>query len=399
MNQPQSGIEIDLSVEPAASGVADQDGELSVLVRLRVSPPPGATPAPLHLALVPFGPGALNARAVGRALDVLRPGDRLSAGGRTVVVGPQGAAGLEALLDEAWQRPFDTAAAALAHGRDALMEDRRPEFATRLFLLAHSPIVEPMEPLLAAATSLTERHLGIDVFATSPQVDLGLSIRLANLGGGEAVSTDAQPALEEAVRSRVSRLVHQHVLDARLELEFVTGVTPGRMFRVSPSPIFLGNVRLTPTDRRLVLDPGPLTTGAEPVFLLTMTAPKRRLGRYRLVEISARHRGATKLLAPWHGGAIHTVTDDPQEIAWVDAQVVAARDRVEPTGWVEEAARAFMEGDHRRVATTLERLARRFLELGRTNDAQAAIDSRTRYLRTGHLDRNELNKLRRLATG
>jgi hypothetical protein len=90
------------------------------------------------------------------------------------------------------------------------------------------------------------------------------------------------------------------------------------------------------------------------------------------------------------------VTDDPLEAGWVEAGVVAARDRAEPAGWVEEAARAFLEGDHRRVANTLERLARRMLELGRSGDAHTAGDCRTRYLRTGHLDRNDLNRLRRL---
>lgn len=397
MSKSPPRLEIDVSLEPGATSVADGETEVSVLIRLRVEAAPDAVPAPLHLAIMPIGPGAASAPAVARALEALRPGDRISTGGRTVVIQEQDDRRLlNQALEDAFMRPQDTAAAALLQGRDALLHERRTDTAHRLLLVAHSPLVEPMEPLLGAATSLTERQLGIDVVTTSPQMDLGLSIRLANLGGGEAVLAESSAALEGLLRPRLARLLRQHVLDARLELEFVPGVNPGRMYRVSPTPIFLGNIRLTPTDRRLVLDPGPVATGAEAAFLLTLTVPKRRLGRYRLVELVAKHRGATRIVTGWHGGVVYTVTDDPLQAQWVDAQVVAARDRAEPAGWVEEAARAFLEGDHRRVATTLERISRRFLELGRPADSQSAIDSRTRYLRSGHLDRNELNRLRRL---
>jgi hypothetical protein len=398
MSRETVRLALDVIVEPGATPVTDGEVELTALCRLRLEAPPNATPASLDLAVLPLGPGLVNAAPVARALDRLRPGDRLCLprGVTHTVQAGDAPADLAARLDAAFSTPFDTAAEALSFGREALAVDRRPEAAQRLLLVAQSPVVEAMEPLLGVASALTDRHLGLDVVTTSPAMDLGLMIRLANLGGGEVHFVEGAAALETAVRHRVERLTQQYMVDVRLALEFVPGITPGRMFRVSPTPIFLGNVRLTPTDRRLVLDPGPIAPGHEPAFLLTLTAPRRRLGVYRLVDVVARHRAVHRSVTVAQASVLHRVTDDPLEAGWVEAGVVAARDRAEPAGWVEEAARAFLEGDHRRVANTLERLARRMLEMGRQADAHVAGDCRTRYLRTGHLDRNDLNRLRRL---
>ena len=400
MSRKSPHLEVDVLLEPRVSAVTEADVEIAVLLRLRQEVPPDAPALPLHLVIAPLGPGAINAPPVLRGLDGLRPGDRVSLpGGRTHLLsaGESPEAALDALVKDAFMRPEDTAAAALTQAREILSQERRQDVVHRLLMVAHSPVSEPMEPLLAAATALTEKQPGLDVVTTSPSMDLGMMVRLANLGGGEVNSVDSAAALETAIRQRVFRLTRQHVIDARLELDFVPGVSPGRMYRVTPMPVFLGNVRLTPTDRRLVLDPGPLAPGHEPSFLMTLTVPRRRLGHYRLVEIISRHRVGHRHISSHQLSVVHHVTDDPTELGYVEANVVAARDRVEPAGWVEEAARAFLEGDHRRVATTLERIARRFLEMGRPQDAQATVDVRSRYLRAGHLDRTELNKLRRLA--
>ncbi len=391
-------LDLDVVVEPGATPVTDGEVEITALCRLRLEASPEASPAPLDLAVLPLGPGLVNAAPVTRGLERLRPGDRLCLPRSAPITLEQGdtPASLASRLEAAFASPFDTAAEALTYGREALGVDRRPEAAQRLLLVAQSPVVEAMEPLLGVASALTDRHLGLDVVTTSSAMDLGLMIRLANLGGGEVHFVDSAAALEEAVRQRLERLTQQFLVDVRLSLEFVPGVTPGRMYRVTPTPIFLGNVRLTPTDRRLVLDPGPIAPGHEPAFLLTLTVPRRRLGHYRLVDVVARHRTPHRAVTVAQASIMHRVTDDPLEAGWVEAGVVAARDRAEPAGWVEEAARAFLEGDHRRVANTLERLARRMLEVGRQADAHVAGDCRTRYLRTGHLDRNDLNRLRRI---
>ncbi len=394
-------LEVDVLLDPTTSAVTDAELEVTALLKLRLDVPADSAPVPLHVMIAPLGPGAGNAAAVFRSFEALRPGDRVSfPGGRThTLVAGESPDALRALTEDAFTRPEDNAAAALAHGRDALLADRRTDAAHRLIIVAHSPIVEATEPLLNAASALTEKHFGLDVVTTTPSMDLGMMIRLANLGGGDVAFVEGVAALETNMRDRIGRLTQQHLIDPRLELEFVPGVVPGRMFRAAPGAVFLGNVRLTPTDRRLVLDPGPVVAGHEPQFLVTLTLPRRRVGRYRLLEVSARHRAGHRFVTCHQASVVHQVTDDPTLLGYVEAGVVAARDRVEPAGWVEEAARAFLEGDHRRVATTLERMARRLSELGRSADAQATIDARGRYLRSGHLDRNELNRLRRLAGG
>ena len=392
-------LEVEALLEPSVTPVTEGDAEVTVLVRLRQNAAADTPAPPIHLCLAPLGPGAVNAAPVLRALDALRPGDRISlpgAGGHTLAPG-EGPQACKALVEAGFVRPGDTAAAALNAASELLQADRRHDTHHRVLLVPHSPVVEAMESLLAAATALTERQLGIDVVTTSPATDLGLMIRLANLGGGEVTFADTPDALEAAVRHRLIRLAQATMIEPRLELDFVPGIVPGRMYRVSPAPIFLGNVRLTPTDRRLVLDPGPVAVWHEPVFLLTLTVPKRRVGRYRLMEVAVRHRAGSRVVTSAQTSVVHTTTDDPNEAGFVEAAVVAARDRVEPVGWVEEAGRAFLEGDHRRVATTLERMARRMLELGRGPDAQAVVEARGRYLRSGHLDRSELNRLRRVA--
>jgi len=389
-------LDLEVVVEPGVTPVTDGEVEVTALCRLRLEADPEASPAPLDLVVLPLGPGLVNAAPVMRGLERLRPGDRLCLPRSAPITLERGdtAATLSGRLEAAFASPFDTAAEALSFGCEVL--GRRPEAAQRLLLVAQSPVVEAMEPLLGVASALSARDLGLDVITTSSSMDLGLMIRLANLGGGDVHFVESAAALEEAVRQRLDRLTRQFLLDVRLLLEFVPGVTPGRMYRVTPTPVFLGNVRLTPSDRRLVLYAGPMAPGYEPAFLLTMTVPRRRLGHYRLVEIAVRHRAPQRVVTVAQASVMHRVTDNPLEAGWVEAGVVAARDRAEPAGWVEEAARAFLDGDHRRVANTLDRLARRMIEVGRQADARVAGDCRMRYLRTGQLDRNDLNRLRRI---
>lgn len=386
-------LALDWSVSPPAVSVAEVGTEVSVMLRLRPRVALAERPAaPLDLALTMVGraPEA-TCGALREAAEVLRgglrPGDTLAWAGD----------GDGAHPDALFARPPSTLAEAFTAGLRRLGGDERADGrAARLLVMVNAPVMEPVDPLLRAASALTDRGAGLDLVCVHPLADLGLLTRLANLGGGEVLVPDGGGELRRLLVARVACLQDQRVLDARLELRFAPGAQPHRLFRVDPEPLFLGMVRVVDDDRRLVLDPGPVTTGtAPPAYLLTMSVPRRRVGRYLLLRGRLHDRAGGD--GPWEEVA-QRCSIDPAEVSLVEAGVNAARDRVEPTAWVEETAQAFNEGDGRRVSVTLERLVRHFLTLGRTPAVEEAFAMRLRFLRTGALDRAELNRLRRLAT-
>ncbi|MCA9542095.1 MAG: hypothetical protein KC620_24530, partial [Myxococcales bacterium] len=228
--------------------------------------------------------------------------------------------------------------------------------------------------------------------------DLGLLTRLANLGGGEVCLAEPQRTLGEALVDRVNVLRDQRLLDAQLELTFSPIIQPGQLFRVDPTPVFLRNVRLNDGNRQLTVEIGPVTgSGRDPCFLLTAVLPKRRIGRYRLFDarLYAREAGDRPL---WSGGVVQRCGADPLEASEVEAEVITARERVEGTAWAEEVARAYAEGDARRVSSLLDRLTRHFVTLGRERAVEQIAAMRVRFLRSGSLSRVDVNRLRRLAS-
>lgn len=312
-------------------------------------------------------------------------------------------------LDEAFEDPSPTLAAALtlgahalgAHARHnatrAVHNPRDPDTAARLVIIVNTPVAEPMQDLLSAAGALSEQAIGVELFCGHPSADLGLLTRLANLGGGETRVHEARQSLAVALVERVEELRDQRLLDVQLELAFSPIVQPGQLFRVEPRPIFLRNVRLGDDNRQLTIEIGPVSQrGPDPTFLLTATLPKRRIGRYRLFDarLYTREGGERPV---WSGGAVQRCSADPAEAGEVEAAVVAARERVEVTAWSEDVARAYAEGDARRVSNTLDRLVRHFITLGHPAAVEQIAAMRLRFLRTGNLGRADVNRLRRLA--
>ena len=124
--------------------------------------------------------------------------------------------------------------------------------------------------------------------------------------------------------------------------------------------------------------------------------PKRRLGRYRLFDAQVFTRGGGEH-AIWSGGAVQLCSADPLEAGEVEAAVVAARELVEVTAWSEDVARAYAEGDARRVSGILDRMVRHFVTLDRQRAVEQISQMRLRFLRSGTLSRSDVNRLRRLA--
>ena len=402
MSEHNGSLVLWATVDPPVASVADPEVDLAILVGMETRADTGKafSGMPLHLAITLVGPPKPTATgAFQTVIDSLsgdlRRSDTLSlAGGITARMSDLGAReALRTRIPQATASASPTLAAALEAGREVLTARRSPNAASRLFVVVTAPVIEQVEQVTSVAARLEEGGIGFDIFATSSAVDMGLLIRLANVAGGEVAMTSDVEELGGAMRARLKTLQRQWTLDARIELDFTAGVRPGQMFRVAPSPVFLGNVRLTPSDRTLVIDPGPIIPGGEPTFLLTANVPRRQVGSYRLIESRIRHRRNTTRVE-WSGAVAQRCSNDPLEVSSVEAAVMCLRDRVEPLAWVEEAARSQADGEHRRVSSTLDRMLRRFLELGRTDEAKLVGDIRSRYLRSGILDRVELNRLR-----
>ncbi len=383
-------------VNPPVGSVADPGTEIGVLLTVRDAAAADWPAAPLHWAFTQVGAvrgaaAALQRAALAAALEAAPPGERA----RFVGGGPP-----RTLEDALAGEPLPHArslAEALLEGARALAA-RPADAAARLLVAVHGPLSESYEDILAAAAELDERGVGVDVLCAHPTADLGLLTRLANLDGGEVMLADVteDAACAEALGRRLATLRAQRLLDVRLELRLTSLFQPQRLFRVAPHPVFLRTLRLGPDERTVRLEVGPLARGDAPAFLLTGSLPRRRIGRYRLFELTAGHRNDA---AAARVDGLHGCTLDPAEAATVEAAVRAAQERVEGVAWVEDVARAYAEGDARRVAATIDRLVRHFAVIDRRRAVREAAALRMRFLRSGTLGRMELNRLRRLAAG
>ncbi len=381
-------------VDPPVSLVTDGAVDVGTLLVLDRSALAERSPLPLNLVVAQVGTPrpsrtAELRKAFARIRDGIRPGDRLSFVNQSGAVDD---------LERWFEAPVPTLAAALEAGAQRFAGIRDAHTATRLAVLVNTAVQEPMQPLLTAAGVLSEHAIGVELFCGHSAADLGLLTRLANLGGGETRVSQPGRSLAEALVDRVDDLRDQRVLDVQVELTFSPIAQPGQLFRVAPSPIFLRNVRLGDGNRQLTIEVGPVNTrGPDPAFLLTTMLPKRRIGRYRLFDarVYTREGGERPL---WSGGAVQRCTADPSESSEVEAEVVAAREQVEVTAWSEEVARCYAEGDARRVSSTLDRLVRHFVTLGRRRAVEQVSQMRLRFLRSGALSRADVNRLRRLAS-
>jgi len=390
---PQSALSLRWRVDPPVSLVTDGAVDVGTLLTLDRTGLMDRPPLPVNLAVAQVGtPRPSRTAELRKTFDHIhqgvRPGDRLT------FVGDRGSADQPG---DWFDQPVASLAAALEAGARHFAGVRDGHAACRLVVVINTAVQESMQPLLTAAGALSEQAIGVELFCGHSAADLGLLTRLANLGGGETRVSQPGRSLAEALIERIDDLRDQRALDVQIELTFSPIAQPGQLFRVAPTPIFLRNVRLGDDNRQLTIEVGPVTArGPDPAFLLTTMLPKRRIGRYRLFDARVYSRGGGERPL-WSGGAVQRCSADPMEASEVEAEVVAARERVEVTAWSEQVARCYAEGDARRVSSTLDRLVRHFVTLGRKRAVEQVSQMRLRFLRSGALSRADVNRLRRLA--
>jgi hypothetical protein len=390
---PRPGFVVSGRCEPPTVFAAEAEFETTVLLEVRCGDVASTPAEPRSLLLVCVGgPSSPDPELLGAALE--RQGSAGTGSARLeVLAGPTEARA--PATQGLFAQPFPTlsgALEALAERMSSMPPAQRP------VLVVRGPTAENADAVLRAVQRLEQTGRGVDVLAASVLVDAGLAARIAQVDGGVFAVVDGIEPLVGAIELR-RRSWHETVsASARLELEVAGGVTPLRAFRLDPVPAFLGPIRLPSSgDRRVSLPVGPIAAGRSVRFLVTFTAVRRRLGRYRVLEARLRNAGEVTV-EPRTLSVVQTCTDDPGA-TWVEAEVTAARDVVELGAWIDDVVRAFSEADHRRVATTLDRIGRRFVELGRPADGVFTSEVRSRYLRGGIIERRDLNRLRSLAIG
>lgn len=258
-------------------------------------------------------------------------------------------------------------------------------------VIVEAPILEATPATIQALQGLIDVSAGVDLVCTHPAADLGLLGRLAQRTGGEllhARSADLPARMVE----RVDILRDQRVRNVRLSLANPPGVEIKRIFRVAPSPAFVGIP--AESDGLIELPTGPVGGRNNPAWLISAATPTRRAGTYRLFDIGLDYEA---------GGAptqvrseiLQKVVPAPPRRLQVNAAVTAAQARAETAAWVEEIARSFRAGEARRVAGLLERLVRHTVTLEDRALVERAFELRMGFLRGGLLDIAELNRLRR----
>lgn len=388
------------SVSRPASSVGREQAELALRVDVQVTEAASAPSASGTLALIPIGQPCddtrLRLEAPLRRIGALVPeGVRVRLPTGAVTAGSTGDA-LDRALDRAASRPLPTVAEGLELGRALAGDDGRgtPDGPVAVWLVLAGPTGETGNEWGEPIEALRGRGVVIDALALHPTVDLGPLLRMAAMSGGVAAPLEDGAAGDAVLRDRLTHVMPGRRVDARVGFDFFTGLDAGHVFRLDPRPIYLGHLALTETERTLRLDPGPLLESRPASFLFTLRVPRRRVGRYRLAACSmVQDDGQARLL----GYAEHEWTEDLAAAYRVDAAVAAALQRAEPTAWIEEAAEAYAAAEHREVATTLERLLRRFAELGTDGGVDLTSTLRARFLRTGTLLRSDVNQLRALA--
>lgn len=390
-----SMFELDITTDPPHCVPAED--EVEITVGLTVKPQrPVSQRLPLVLAIVPVCPRGDHTLGPQIGEAVTQVIDRL--GDEDVILG---APDLQLTVDSpaetlVWGSPKSSLTEGLEAAEAMLRSFAGVPVARRVLLVVNGLTHESGEALTRIANVFSQDHIGVDVLITALTGDLGLLSRLANLGGGAMMIATEPEQIAARISDRLPVLQSQWALNSQLEIVFPQAVKPVEMFRLAPTRSYLGAIRVGHTERRLMLDPGPLGAEGAPRFLLTLMAPRRAVGQIRL---------CTARLEWTHMGlAEHVISDvilrcqpiaDPQ----VRVELIAIRDQMSLLSWAEEMGRAQGDGEHRRVSNLLERTARRLNELGFISGAEHLGDLRRGYLRTGSLSMIELNQIRHLLLG
>lgn len=290
----------------------------------------------------------------------------------------------------ALRSPWPDLASAL-HGLRSIIVGMDEGCLVWALVIVESQVVEAGVETIQALQGLIDVSAGVDLVCTHPGADLGLLGRLAQRTGGELLHT--RPAdLGSRLLTRVDTLRDQRVRHVRLSLANPPGVEIKRIFRVAPTPAFVGIPAVT--DGLIELPTGPVGGDANPAWLISATTPTRRAGTYRLFDVGLEYE-ADGAPATARAEILQQVVPSPPRRLEVQAAVTAAQAKVETAAWIEEIARAFRAGEARRVAGLLERLVHHAVTLEERGLVERAFELRMGFLRGGLLDTAELNRLRR----
>lgn len=382
-------LELHCDVAPPTVSAGDSGGLHNMLVRIRS----GAFGPPIGLELkiarvgrpggsgLPVLPDAFKALLANRgALDSI-----IFAGRHTTGVARAGPEPVHAL-----RSPWPDLASAL-HGLRSIIVGMDEGRLVWGLVIVESPVVEATPATIQALQGLIDVSAGVDLICTHPAADLGLLGRLAQRTGGELLHVRSVD-LAQRLTERVKLLRDQRVRNVRLSIRHPKHVQIQRIFRVHPTPAFVGVP--AGAEGTIELLTGPVGAGHDPAWLVSASTQPRRPGTYRLFQLGLHYEADDKPRDSYVYAEQQVVNTPPRRMR-VQAAVTAAQARVETAAWVEEIARAFRAGEARRVAGLLDRLVRHAVTLEEQALVERVFQLRMGFLRGGTLDTGELNQLRR----
>lgn len=382
-------LDLQCDVAPPTVSAPESGGLHNVLVRLRsgtLGPPIGLE---LKIARVgrPGGSGLpVLPDAFARLLEQRGALDSIIFAGRHATgIAHAGPEPVHAL-----RSPWPDLAGALAGLRSVIVGMDEGHLVWGL-VIVEAPVVEATADTIQALEGLTDVSAGVDIVCTHPAADLGLLGRLAQRTGGELLHVRSVD-LAERVAQRVGVLRDQRVRNVRLSIRHPKHVQIQRIFRVQPTPAFVG----VPSNAEgsIELLTGPVGAGHDPAWLISASTQPRRPGHYRLFQMQLNYEVDGKPV-DCQAIAEQQVLNAPPRRMQVQAAVTAAQAQVETAAWVEEIARAFRAGEARRVAGLLDRLVRHAVTLEQQALVEQVFELRMGFLRGGTLDTGALNDLRR----
>lgn len=290
-----------------------------------------------------------------------------------------------------------------------------PDTAGHLVVACDAMVVRELPTQIEALMTLAALGWSVDLWATHPAADLGALAQLALVGRGELVFGPPSGARHG---HRLRALAGPAASPVRLEVMPAPGVRVEAIFRAAPTVLYYGQPADAGPGGPVAVHTGTAVLGAEQHWLFDLAlspgwpelyltdatgAPVRLppgvpppdghwLARARAVTVPV-DGAPPELLGDWHTFRMNR-HPDPHGRWVVEATVARARERAEISLEFEHIAAAFARGDGRRVAQGISSLVRLALSLGDDTTAERAYALRLGFLRTGTVDRGELNRLR-----
>jgi hypothetical protein len=268
----------------------------------------------------------------------------------------------------------------------------------RVLLIVHTLGVEQLPVVSSGVSKIVENGVPLDVIAASPDIDYRAWERIAHDGKGNLLVPRVNEMTDQVIARYRTRLAEQRVCDISLKLNLSEQLRYVRVFWAGDEPAFLLDREPAEmsTPLRLSMAPTKTDTDACASWVFVAIVPRRRSGRYRLIEV--------ELTGTTSRGPIssrieicHTVSTQPNDARLVDGAVGAQSARVRPSFWVEELGQALSHEDGARILNLYDPFIRWAREEGQKELVDTLWSAKRAFQRGGYFGTRQLNEFWRMS--